>query len=147
MWTSLHTTQSLYYLIHSSMLVKILKYVLALNQVYNLLTFWKNYHPVIPSKAVKVGVIAWASPWFLYTSVFQGSGKTINQSVSHQITWIQIPGQLIFFLRNYWFNSHSVSMTPLDRGLALTFKCDYPGVVQFPCVGYSHITEQFSNTT
>ena len=63
--------------------------------------FWKNYHPVIPSKAVKVGAVAWTSPRFLYTSVFQGAGKTINQSVSHQITWIQISGQLIFFLRNY----------------------------------------------
>lgn len=58
--------------------------------------FWKNYHPVIPSKAVKVGAIAWTSPRFLYMSVFQGAGKTINQSVSHQITWIQTPGQLFF---------------------------------------------------
>ena len=38
-------------------------------------------------------------------------------------------------------------MTHLDRGLALTFKCDSPMVVQFPSVGYSHTTKQFSDTS
>ena len=75
--------------------------------------FWKNYHPVIPSKAVKVGVIAWTSPWFLYMSAFQGAGKTINQTVSHQITWIQIPGQFIFFLKKLFVLSNNIHFFPI----------------------------------
>lgn len=51
---------------------------------------------VIPSEAVRVWVITWASTWFLYmTSV--GAGEAVSSSVSHQITVIQVPGQLIFF--------------------------------------------------